>query len=156
MDFQKIMNIRQYKASDKSTLIEILKKNVPEYFAEKEIEDLNQYLDYGVEEYFVVEINGETVGAGGINFKDNRRIGIISWDYIKPKYHGMGIGRALLKYRLDTISKRNTIKKVIVRTSQKTYPFYAKGGFEVKEIVKDYWAEGFDLYYMEMSVNRGK
>jgi ribosomal-protein-alanine N-acetyltransferase len=41
------------------------------------------------------------------------------------------------------------IEKIIVRTSQITFPFYQKQGFRLKEKIDNYWAEGFDLYYME-------
>jgi ribosomal protein S18 acetylase RimI-like enzyme len=30
------------------------------------------------------------------------------------------------------------------------YPFYEKHGFELIEIVQDYWSRGFDLYRMEL------
>jgi len=41
-----------------------------------------------------------------------------------------------------------------VRTSQFVYGFYEKHGFELKKVVKNYWAQGFDLYDMEYKEKR--
>ncbi|EMR01507.1 hypothetical protein ADICEAN_03364 [Cesiribacter andamanensis AMV16] len=41
------------------------------------------------------------------------------------------------------------VATIVVRTSQLVYRFYEKGGFTLKEVVQEYWAPGFDLYYME-------
>jgi ribosomal protein S18 acetylase RimI-like enzyme len=42
----------------------------------------------------------------------------------------------------------DNITTIMVRTSQLAYKFYEKNGFILKEIEKDYWAKGFDLYSM--------
>ena len=143
------LHIRKYEPSDKPRLLEILKTNIPDYFAESELSDLEEYLDHKVELYFVAELNGAITGAGGINIDTDRRTGKISWDYIDRKNHGAGIGRALLQHRLRLLLAMNTIEHITVRTSQVAYRFYEKNGFVLREVVKDYWAEGFDLYSME-------
>ena len=43
MNFQKIRN---YKKSDKDSLLEILKSNTPTYFSPEEEKDFIHYLDY--------------------------------------------------------------------------------------------------------------
>ena len=42
----------------------------------------------------------------------------------------------------------SSVQTLIVRTSQLVYRFYEKQGFELEKVVKDYWAEGYDLYLM--------
>lgn len=142
------LKIRQYNIDDKSKLIEILKLNVPHFFAESEIEDLGNYLDSEVEQYFVAELNEEIIGAGGINFENDYKTGKISWDFINPQFQGIGLGTQLLRYRIELLKSMDSIEIISVRTSQLAYKFYEKNGFVLKEIHKDYWAKGFDMYKM--------
>lgn len=142
------LRIREYRSSDKTELLTILKLNVPEYFAESEIDDFDEYLDHKIEKYFVIVLENKIVGAGGINFDDDRKIGKISWDFVNPYFQGKGIGKALLKHRIDLLHATTAVENITVRTSQLAYRFYEKNGFVLNHIVKDYWADGFDLYEM--------
>jgi ribosomal-protein-alanine N-acetyltransferase len=142
------LTIREYKSNDKNEVLAILKLNVPKYFAESEIEDLEDYLKYKIEKYFVATIGDLIIGAGGINFDDNNKTAKISWDFIDVKFKGKGIGQSLLKYRIDFIQSNYVSATIKVRTSQLAYKFYEKNGFTLKKIEKDYWATGFDLYSM--------
>ena len=142
------IHIRAYTPLDETALLQILKLNTPAYFAETEINDLKAYLNTEVESYFVVELNNQIVGSGGINFLDNYQEARISWDVIDLEYQGCGIGKELLNYRLEILKSMESIKIISVRTSQLVYKFYEKNGFVVKEKIKDYWAEGFDMYTM--------
>ena len=87
--------IRAYSITDKPKIIELLRKNTPEYFDSSEEKDLNNYLENEVEEYFVYEINSEIIGAGGINYFSEEKIARISWDMIAPNSQGKGIGKVL-------------------------------------------------------------
>ena len=106
-----------------------------------------------LEGVFIREFNQEdksnVLGCGGINFKENGAIGLLSWDFLHPQVQRMGIGKALLNHRINILKSMSDVKKIKVRTSQHAYTFYEKGGFELIEKVKDYWAVGFDLYSME-------
>lgn len=146
------LKIRAYQTTDKSLVLKIFQLNVPKYFAESELEDLKRYLDKEIEEYFVAEMNDEIIGAGGINFENEKKTAIISWDFIHPNYQGKGIGRKLLHHRLELLKSMKNIETIIVRTSQLTFKFYEKSGFKIDEIQKDYWAEGFDLYKMNVEI----
>jgi len=148
------LKIREYNSIDKPLLLEILKLNVPEYFAESEIDDLDEYLEHKIERYFVVEIENRIIGAGGINFDDNNKTGKISWDFIDPGFQGKGVGQKLLKYRIDVLKSMENIERITVRTSQLAYKFYEKNGFFLKDIIKDYWAQGFDLYDMKYELSK--
>jgi [ribosomal protein S18]-alanine N-acetyltransferase len=56
----------------------------------------------------------------------------------------------LTQYRINRIKEIDTVEIISVRTSQLVFKFYEKFGFVLKEIAKDYWAEGLDMYRMEM------
>ncbi|MDQ1097584.1 MULTISPECIES: GNAT family N-acetyltransferase [Chryseobacterium] len=142
------ITIREYQTKDKSEVINLIRLNTPKYFAVEE-EDLNQYLETERELYYVLLYDQKIVGCGGINFADNNTVGKISWDILHPDYQGKSLGTKLLNYRIDKLNSIDGIQKITVRTSQVAYRFYEKLGFELFEVKKDYWAEGFDMYNME-------
>ena len=144
--------IREYIPSDKKKILNILKLNIPKYFVPAEEELLANYLDHKTEDYFVIEINGEVIGAGGINYFLEDRNSRLSWDLIHPYYQGLGLGKQLVEFRISLIKKNPSIKTIIVRTTQQAHIFYQKTGFELTEINKDYWAPGFDLYLMKQEL----
>lgn len=141
--------IKAYEPTDKEDVIHLIRSNTPEYFAPEEEAELSDYLDSERERYYVMIYDGKIVGCGGINFEENYTVGIISWDIFHPAYQGKGLGSKLLKYRINQLNSMTSIQKIIVRTSQLTNKFYEKQGFKLLDIKKDYWAEGFDLFYME-------
>jgi len=144
----KYLEIREYDVQDRNKLIDILRMNVPKYFAPNEIADFKEYLDDEVERYFVELVNGQIIGGGGIGVSDDERTGFLSWSFLNPKYHGFGFGKALLHYRIDFLYNHSGVETIEVGTSQFTFGFYKKNGFVLREIHKDYWAVGFDLYDM--------
>lgn len=144
--------IRPYHSGDKPQLLTLLNLNIPRYFALSEVADFSDYLDNHLETYFVIEEAKHIVGSGGINYFPQEATARISWDIIHPDYHGQGIGRALTLHRIDEIKKKPSVKKIIVRTTQLTYQFYGKMGFELEKVERDYWAAGFDLYQMKISL----
>lgn len=141
--------IRSLRDSDKELLLRIMGKNIPAYFDPSERSDFEYYLDNELEDYFVVEQNQVIVAGGGINYQYDTGIARISWDMVLPELQGKGIGKRLLLHRIELIRQNQKIKRIEVRTSQLAHTFYAKAGFKLIKIEKDYWAEGFDLYWME-------
>ena len=144
-----LITIREYETKDQIEVINLIRLNTPEYFAVAEEEDLKKYLETEKELYYVLLFDQKIAGCGGINFADNNTTGKISWDIVHPDYQGKALGTKLLKHRIDILRSMDGIHKITVRTSQVAYKFYEKQGFKLFEIKKDYWAEGFDMYYME-------
>ena len=142
--------IRNYTKKDKSTLIELLRQNTPEYFdPSEEIEFIN-YLDHEVEDYFVYELDFKIIGAGGINYFLEEKSARISWDMVDSKSQEKGIGKKITQHRINHLKRNSEVETIRVRTSQYAYKFYGKMGFELEKIEKNYWAKNFDLYLMEM------
>ncbi|HEV7347010.1 GNAT family N-acetyltransferase [Telluribacter sp.] len=147
--------IRPYTPADKEQLIHLLKLNTPTYFDSSEEQDFREYFDRHLESYFVVEEDGQLVGCGGINYFPDDRLARITWDIIHPDHQGRGLGKELTLFRINEIRKNPEVELVVVRTTQQAYQFYEKGGFRLEKMEKDYWAEGFDLYYMTLPLAGG-
>ena len=151
---EKRIVIREYEPADKNAVMDLIRLNIPMYFAVEEEAAFDMYLDRERELYYVLLVDELIVGCGGINFADNMTHGKISWDIFHPDYQRKSLGSRLLRYRIEKLKTVESIRKMTVRTSQFVYGFYEKHGFELKEVVKNYWAQGFDLYYMEYKEKR--
>ncbi len=143
------MVIRPYNDSDREAIVELLRLNTPEYFSRDEHNDLTDYLEEHLEYYYVVVVDDAILGCGGINLSQDGKTAMLSWDIVQPEYHGKGIGSALMKFRIQQIEKIAGVVTLSVRTSQLVYKFYEKFGLELREIVTDYWATGFDMYRLD-------
>ncbi|MFC6098459.1 GNAT family N-acetyltransferase [Flavobacterium qiangtangense] len=147
------MQIRPFQTSDTPRLLELLRLNTPEYFSPAEEKDLIYYLKNEIEQYFVLLENNKIIGCGGFNLSEDKKTGKISWDIFHPESQGKGFGTELTNYRIERIKEIKSIEKISVRTSQLAFRFYAKFGFQLKEIVKNYWDKGFDLYHLEANID---
>ena len=96
--------IREYSKRDKSGIIDLLRKNTPEYFDFSEESDFENYLENEVEDYFVYEKNSEIIGVGGINYFLKEKLARISWDIIDSKHQGKGIGKKLVQHRINNLN----------------------------------------------------
>jgi [ribosomal protein S18]-alanine N-acetyltransferase len=146
-----MISIREFEVNDTKEIIDLFRLNVPKFFAKEEEKDLIQYLENDTELYYILLFDGKIVGSGGIYFENELKIRIISWDIIHPDFQGKKLNSQLLKHRIEKMKTIENIQEIVVRTSQFTYQFYNKQGFETSEIIKYYWAKGFDLYRMKLS-----
>lgn len=64
--------IREYLTTDKEVVMNLIKLNTPNFFAKEEVNDLSNYLDKGIELYYVLLVDGKVVGCGGINFAEKK------------------------------------------------------------------------------------
>lgn len=140
--------IRPYDHLDKAAVLQLFDANCPRYFAPEERADLENYLDSELEDYFIIESDGQVIACGGINLWKEENKGVLSWGIIHPDYHGKGIGRILVGHRVNHLKNVHGAVRIGVRTTQFVHGFYAKCGFELQKVVKDYWAPGYDLYDM--------
>lgn len=147
------MNIRMHQEADRPRLLTLLRLNTPTYFFPTEEADFIDYLDHFADNYYVLEVDGEILGCGGFNLSEDAETGKISWDIFHPEHQGKGLGSALTQFRIQKIKEIEGVKTISVRTSQMAYKFYEKFGLELREVVKDYWEIGFDLYRLDKDIN---
>ncbi|MDX1447228.1 GNAT family N-acetyltransferase [Lishizhenia sp.] len=141
--------IREFSTEDFQAVIELFQFNTPTYFHPDEQHDLEQYLQNEREDYYVFLAGEKIVGAGGINYLPKEKTAILSWDLIHPNHQRQGIGTKLVKHRLQRIKELTLFPRCIVRTSQLVYPFYQNLGFNLISKHPNYWADGYDMYFME-------
>ena len=74
----------------------------------------------------VVKDDDKVIGTGTIvgNY--------ISKIYVKPEYHGCGIGRLIVKY-LEDKAKSNGVKKIFLASNVSAEKFYTKLGYKTTE-----------------------
>ena len=56
--------IREYLTTDKEAVMNLIKLNTPDFFAEKETNDLSNYLDKEIEFYYVLLVDEKVVEIG--------------------------------------------------------------------------------------------
>ena len=150
--------IRQYENSDKDACLAAFKSNVPLYFTEGEVNDFTNFLikianaelvkQQENTVYYVVVYDGKVVGCGGFGDKDKRQILTLAWGLIHSDFHKKGLGKLLLEHRLAQIELHFPDLPLVIDTSQHTFTFFEKYGFETTKITNDFYADGLHRYDM--------
>ena len=148
------ISIRKYNKQDKQECLEAFKCNVPLYFTEDEIGDFENFLqkieslnavDANIKTYyFVIIFEEKIIGCGGFGDKDGKDIVSLAWGFIQKNYHKKGFGKELLLYRLKQIEQLYPNLPVVIDTTQFSFEFFIKFGFNTTKITKDYYAKGLD------------
>ena len=146
--------IRRFRIADKEALLLLFRRNVPAYFAPEEEADLDRFLDKHGETFFVAEEDGVIQGGGGYVVPAEGGVGMIAWYFVHPESHGQGWGRQLLTKSLEQLYLHPRVEQIKVRTSQFADRFFARAGFELQRVEKNYWAPGYDLYEMVIQLRR--
>jgi len=147
--------IRKYENSDHEACMEAFKTNVPKYFTEGEVGDFERFLnrleDVTVENnppYFVLELDEKVIGCGGFGDKEGTQAITFVWGLVHNDYHKKGFGEQLLVYRLGEIKMHFPTRQVILDTTQHSFSFFEKYGFETVKITEDGYATGMHRYDM--------
>jgi N-acetylglutamate synthase-like GNAT family acetyltransferase len=148
---QSVNILRSYKARDFDNVVDLLKSNIPEFFAPSEIEDFKNYLLHSREDYFVLEREDRIIAAGGINYLPDEDLARLAWDMVHNDFHKKGFGAILLNHRINHIKTFTSFTSVDVRSSQFAFKFYQKHDFRLVCQEKDFWGAGFDLYHLIQS-----
>lgn len=135
------------------------KSNMPRFFAAAELDDYSRWLDgliarhqpeAGADNYFVAVSGDRVVGCGGFHLDLEKREATMAWGLISSRHHKKGWGKKLFLHRLHVIRSLCPPCKVILDTTQHSFPFFEKFGFEVVQVTKDFYGEGLDRYDMAL------
>jgi N-acetylglutamate synthase-like GNAT family acetyltransferase len=142
------MEFLKYNDSYRDSCLEVFRSNTPKYFEDYEHVDFKKWLDEGqMDKYWVIVIDNKVVGCGGIFVSNKEEEGGFAWGMIHQDRHGQGIGRAFSQFRIEELRKI-TDYRIRLCTSQHTFGFYEKLGFENYKFKKDGFSKGLDRYDM--------
>ena len=128
--------------------MEIIKSNIPKYISYNEHLDYENYLYREDKIYFVLLEKSNLIACGGYGVHiSGTKIGL-SWGMVHNEQHNKGYGSELLKFRLNHIKNNYPDTEIHLDTSQYTYRFFEKFGFNVTQILKNRYADGLDRYVM--------
>ena len=131
---------------------------MPLYFAEGELPLFDVFLDRDASTrgpYNIVFSDTKIVGCGGIALNEptkytNEPHVIMTWGMVDNKHHKEGFGKLLLIRRIEQSKEIYPGVKIALGTTQHTFAFFEKYGFKTVYFEKDHWADGLDLYQMEL------
>lgn len=142
------MRIELYKEKYFDNCIEIIHSNIPKYIFPDEHLDYENYLLRKDKAYFVLFNDFNLVACGGYGVNRAQTRACLSWGLVHGSHHNQGYGSYLLGYRLNEIKNKYNDIEIHLDTSQHTYNFFEKFGFNVKQILKNGYGEGLDRYDM--------
>lgn len=144
------MEIRSYTTADLESVVAVFRSNIPKYFGPSEEQGLRDFLaDVRSEDYFVVELDGEIVGAGGIAPNDDDTVSLC-WGMIRKDHLGTGLGKRLTEFRIERSREKFGAAAMVISTSQHTQGFYEKFGFRLTEHTPDGFGPGIDICKMRL------
>lgn len=137
-------------AKDLNAVVAIFRSNIPKYFGPGEEQGLHDFLrDTRAEDYYVVEVDGEIVGSGGIALNDDKTVSLC-WGMIRRDHLGTGLGKELTRFRIDLSAEKYRGMAMVISTSQHTEGFYKKFGFRTVEHTPDGFGPGIDICRMRL------
>ena len=147
------MNIRKYESGDIDSVISIFRSNIPKYFGPEEEPGLRDFLSGDVENYYVLELDGKVVGAGGIELNEDDTVSLC-WGMVHNDHLGTGLGKLLTEYRMERSQEVFGDKPMVNSTSQHTEGFYKKLGFVTVEHKPDGFGPGIDICRMRKEAGK--
>jgi [ribosomal protein S18]-alanine N-acetyltransferase len=146
------MHIRQYQPRDIDDVVGIFRSNIPKYFGAGEEPGLRDFLVKFPDDYFVAELDGEIIGAGGIALNDNDTVSLC-WGMVRADHLGTGRGRQLTEFRIARAREKHGGLPLFISTSQLTRGFYERFGFRVTRHIPNGFGPGIDICEMLLEHN---
>jgi ribosomal protein S18 acetylase RimI-like enzyme len=141
--------IKKYHSSYFEDCISVFKTNIPTFFDDSEQKLFSHYLlKKDIKYYVLFHENNQIIGSGGYAYNDNIKTVDLTWGMIDKKYHRNRFGHQLTEYRLQKIRTKYPKSDILLNTSQHTFKFYEKFGFQVKKITKNGYGKGLHKYDM--------
>lgn len=151
----KDVNLRSFTPGDLDAVVAVFRSNIPKYFTPDEEPGLHEFLDVHAEDYYVLEIDGEVVGSGGIAYNDIDPPTVsLCWGMVRKDHLGTGLGKKLTEFRIRYAREKYGDVPLTIGTSQHTEGFYRKFGFATIEHTVDGFGPGIDNCRMRLEPAR--
>ncbi|MFN0279519.1 MAG: GNAT family N-acetyltransferase [Pyrinomonadaceae bacterium] len=141
--------IRPFTSADLNSVVDIFRSNIPKYFGPGEEAGLHDFLRDFSEDYYVVETDGEVVGAGGIGLNADNTVSLC-WGMVRNDKLATGLGKKLTEFRIERSREKFGGLPMVTSTSQHTQGFYEKFGFRLTEHTPDGFGPGIDICKMRL------
>ncbi len=143
---------RDYDPRDIERIVAIFLSNIPKYFVPAEEQELRDFLAENPDDYYVIEDEGEVVGAGGIALNTGGTVSLC-WGMVRNDLIGTGLGKRLALYRMKKAEDKWPGRPFFTSTSQHTEGFYKKLGFSTFERISNGFGPGIDTCKMLRKVS---
>ena len=149
--------IRPFTPADREACLALFRGNVPRYFAASEEAGFADFLDRLPGPYLVLtdDADGALVACGGWARGRAAAAAVLCWGIVRADRHGRGLGRKLLRARLDGIAAIGGFRTVEAATSQHTEAFFGRFGFVREAVEPDGFAPGIDRVDMVLALGEG-
>lgn len=147
------MNFRPYTPTDYASCLAIFDSNVPLFFAPEEGAEFIEFLENPLGSYFVLtDEDGGIVGCGG--YGEMNRVGVLTWGMIRRDLHKQGLGRLLLRERIEHLKEHQPhIGEIQMNTSQHSVNFFEREGFRATKIKLNGFAPGLHEYHLKLEIS---
>ena len=141
---------RSYCPLDRDGCLAVFDSNVPVYFMPRERAEFTGFLDRLPGPYLVAEEpSGTVVACGGYAVNGETGIADMCWGMVTRSHHGRGIGKHLLRLRMEGAKQDPAVRLIQLITSQHTREFYERQGFRLLSVEPDGFGPGLDQCKME-------
>lgn len=148
------IEMRPYKNEDLEAVLAVFRSNIPKYFVPTEEAELREFLAAHAEAYYVCEVDGEVVGAGGFAANSDGQTVSLCWGMVRSDHLGTGLGKKLTMFRIEKARENFGGRPIVISTSQHTQGFYEKLGFEMTRHTPDGYGPGIDKCEMRLDRSR--
>ncbi len=146
------MHVREYQPTDLGSCVEIFNGNCPKYFCDHERQEFVDWLNEPDRApYYLFSLEGDLVACAGIYFDVEQNKAGMAWGMVRSDQHGRGIGRFMTQFRIDRMNELYPRVAQHLGTSQHTFQFYEKMGFEIVNVTPNGFGLGMDRYDMVLS-----
>lgn len=143
--------VRDYNTKDLKDIMEIDKEA---FSSRNPVYDVYIYVTYG-SDLLVADIGGKVVGYIAVMDIDRETSKIVSLA-VKKEFRKRGIGTKLLSTAIKRCKERGK-KKILLEVRVSNYiaqRLYKKMGFEIVDMIPNYYQDGEDAYLMALDLTR--